>query len=288
MTDFDELVGAQDGFLAEGIALTHDGHPIKSISRTCLAIWNHKGDVISRSDVLVGDPLRVEFDEKDRVLQARIIAISRAQNGFSARIDESDPKAVSLDFDFLDSGDGIVLEVIHQGETAGGIVGTIRGSSVVYAGRKDLSLSTLRSLANESKLKRFRQYWFSSRSGIVSFAVFVSAILFVAPWTVWDASRKPPFRDPSLVDVSKFDLTSFKGQSAFAEKVLQVGLPGLSGLLVNTGLPIMSLVMILVVARALSKPTRQIVPPEILREFVVHSSFNSENFAEGDDGVRKA
>ncbi|WP_334606097.1 hypothetical protein [Micromonospora sp. CPCC 205546] len=269
MTDFDQLIGAEDGYLAEGVAVTHDGHPIGGISRTCFAIWNHKGDVISRTDVLPNDPLRIVLPSDDRALQVRLLTRSREQTGISARVTAGEHTTVSLSFDFLDADDGCVLEVIHQGTRPARLAGTVRGATIVDRGSANLSTSSLVRLGEKRWIRRLINYHFTGMRGAIRFVAYVGAVGGVLAGLISDFSSLNPLRKGRMVDIAKYDLSSLKGQAEFARKVNDVGQFDLYTALGLSIIILLILVMAVMATVEVFNPARQVIPSQILQEWFV-------------------
>jgi hypothetical protein len=212
VTDFDPIAGPEDGFLSEGLLRSSSEIPIKRISRTYLAVWNHQGDTVRGADILPGDKLRMQLSDDDSFLQARIVAHSRTQNELSVTQDANDVSSVVIGFDFLDSGDGCVVELIHQGPDAPLIAGTIRGAELENRGRAALdreSLTIVSKSLRERLRNRFRGFWV-----VVILFPFVTVGVFTFGILLPIVSRPA-----ALVDVTKFDLRTLDGQTDFARQV---------------------------------------------------------------------
>ncbi|MDQ8209790.1 hypothetical protein QEH52_19885 [Coraliomargarita sp. SDUM461003] len=72
--------------------------------------------------------MRIETGENGEVLKMRVLRVSREVNGF--RIKEAEEKDTQrlLHFDFLDTGDGFAIEIIHSGSRKDlSIEGTVMG-----------------------------------------------------------------------------------------------------------------------------------------------------------------
>ena len=152
--DFDVLVAAEDRLFGRGLVVTSDGHPIESVSRSRVAIWNNRGDTVRGSEIVENDPLRIGVSSSDAILQARIVAKSRPQIGI--KIDPGkDKQTVLIGFDFLDPGDGFIIEIMHGKAKAAEVSGTIRGVRLSERPQTDLSPKTLRVAAQSSRVKRF-------------------------------------------------------------------------------------------------------------------------------------
>lgn len=124
--DHDEIIAPDDWLFTDGLSLRFQGENVARLCRTYVAIWNKRGDTVRGSDIVDSDLLRVVLDESDDVLSARVVAASRKQ--IEARVDR---KAATITFDFLDQGDGFVVEVLHRVPSPPTLTGTIRGAHVM-------------------------------------------------------------------------------------------------------------------------------------------------------------
>lgn len=212
-TDFDEVLVPDASLLSGGLSLTFDDSKIDRLCRTNVAIWNHRGDVIRRDDIVEGDPLRVVVDEADSILQIRVVARSRAQNGLSAQLDDKDRSSAEISFDFLDSGDGVVLEILHHLPVPAELVGTVKGAKIKDSGAVELGPDA-RALLQMSGPRR---YWMARTvpGRITDIAMVVYMLLLAASSGLILANRQRA----KLVDPSKYNLSTLSGQSEFAAHV---------------------------------------------------------------------
>ena len=130
MLEYDEILRADSNLFGRGLFMTLGSHRIDSISRTRVALWNHRGDAIRDADLLESDPLRIELQDGDEALQARVLSMSRKQLEVTAPIHEGDLSKVSICFNFLDVGDGAIIEVIHRGPSKPTVLGTLQGADI--------------------------------------------------------------------------------------------------------------------------------------------------------------
>jgi hypothetical protein len=212
--DFDEVVPKGDWLLRGGLLITFEDKALERVSRTYFAIWNHRGDTVRGSEVLAADPLRVEVGEGDEVLQARVVASSRTQLGMDV---QPSGRTATVTFDFMDGGDGAVIEVLHYGDTPANLVGTIPGARITRPRRANLSPEGRRRIRTGqwralSPLDRF----FTLAMGITITLGFLVTAFGVVATTI--AGR----REPELADVSVFDLETTSGQAEFAREVTRL------------------------------------------------------------------
>lgn len=208
--DFDQVMAPLS--FAGGLSLTWNGRSLTQLSRTNIAFWNHRGDMVVGTDIVSSDRLRIEVGDDDEILQVRIGSFSREQIGLA--LDGGDVK-----FDFLDAGDGGVLEVLHLGDEPARMAGTLRGAKVRATVASDLSPRgrNARNLPVRKRLfsgpgKGQRIFW----TGDLVLALVGTALAVVFAWDVLA-------RNPKLVDGARYDLGSIGGQAEFARRVTQEG-----------------------------------------------------------------
>jgi hypothetical protein len=209
--DHDVLVEPEDGLLAEGLSLQFEGAEIKRASRTYVAFWNDRGDTINGSDQVSTDSLRIRLASGDIALQARVRFRSREQ--IDIRV-IPDGQEVRLPFDFLDEGDGAVIEVLHSGKTQPDLVGTIRGTAIDSAQRDaELTTAHLRKLRRGSAWIRQRMVFVARIVGVGLVFALIPSIM-VVEYVIGDDERQ-------VVDTSNFDMETVEGQVRFAQAVEQ-------------------------------------------------------------------
>jgi hypothetical protein len=213
--DFDVLMSPDDGLAGGNLGLTIGGHEIERISRTYIALFNRKGDSVSGEDVVASDKLRVTVEHGDRILQARVIAVSRPQCGVSLNLAPSAANIVEVNFDFLDAKDGAILEILHQGASSATIAGTIRGASFHDRGKAELTPNAIRTIAAKSLIARYNH--FSKKKGLNRFSFSVMLLLplmmlGMAALVFWTFAMNQP---SGPISVEGFDFTTLEGQKEF-------------------------------------------------------------------------
>lgn len=124
----DRLLGlAADGLPSE-IKVSYRGQDIPRLTRTLVVFWNAGEKTILSEDVIKTDPLRLKFKEDSQVLAATVLKCSRDVNQIQATLGAQLKNEVTLNFAFLDSRDGAVIEVLHTSEDPHSeFQGTVRG-----------------------------------------------------------------------------------------------------------------------------------------------------------------
>ncbi|GJL68248.1 MAG: hypothetical protein NPIRA06_08830 [Nitrospirales bacterium] len=120
------LVGGRGAAFPDEVEIRFLGTAVPRITASKIVIWNCGDRTINGSDVVAGDPLRLELSDAGRILKHTILRQTRSVNGW--RLDQPAPNLLSLVFEFLDPGDGICAEVIHsEAGTKLDCKGTIKG-----------------------------------------------------------------------------------------------------------------------------------------------------------------
>ena len=120
------LIGHKETKFPEGVTVQYGGENISSLTRSLVVLWNAGERTIAGSDIVSSDPLRVELGDGAAVLSATVAKSSRAAVAASLHVVSQD--RVDISFEFLDAADGIVVDILHTGETRLPVItGTVRG-----------------------------------------------------------------------------------------------------------------------------------------------------------------
>ena len=94
--------------------IQYDGDTIENLSITKFYIWNSGNEVINKSDIVNSRPLSIIGSEPVSILDAQIIKANEETNAFS--IADIKKQRVAFDFDYVDQGDGFVVQILHTGQ----------------------------------------------------------------------------------------------------------------------------------------------------------------------------
>ncbi len=133
-------------------------------------------------------------------------------------LDETQPRIIPMSFDFLDAGDGCVVEVIHEGASAASVRGTVRGASLRSRGGLGLTPANLLLVAEPNAVRRWRARYSLKRT-LASLAPVLLALVLMAT-----VALRASVREPVLVRAEDYELGTLDGQRNFAEEVQDVGL----------------------------------------------------------------
>lgn len=123
------VLGGKDHKLPEPVKITFRDEPIENLCRSLVLIWNNSDKTIKGENIVESDPLRIDLGEKAKVVDSRIVKSTRSVN--SCQVDlQLTPDDVMwaqpvVRFDYLDAGDGLVIEIFH---TDWGKAPVLRGS----------------------------------------------------------------------------------------------------------------------------------------------------------------
>lgn len=111
-----------------GLAIKYKDEEVKTFTVTKLIFWNSGKETIDGKDVTDAEPLIVKVKDGLRLLEASV----EKSNNSASSINVSqilDGKSSLLSFDYLDTLDGAVLNIIHDGITSKDIefTGKIKG-----------------------------------------------------------------------------------------------------------------------------------------------------------------
>lgn len=101
--------------LALGMKVQYFDRPISKLVKTQIVIWNSGRKTIEGNMIVAGDPLRLSFDSSE-VLGCNVTFFSRGINKCTVYKDENSNNSVFINFEFLDSQDGVIIDILHTGE----------------------------------------------------------------------------------------------------------------------------------------------------------------------------
>ena len=121
------LISKQESDLPDRVTIRFDRRPVDRLSRTHVRIWNMGNTTVRGGDVVTEDNLRITLEQAE-FLAAQVVRATRKVNGFGVLTDAFPAKSVECQFDYLDPGDGVAIELVHTGEGEEPCVrGSVRG-----------------------------------------------------------------------------------------------------------------------------------------------------------------
>ncbi len=116
----------------KNISVLFKGVEIGNLNRCIVAIWNRGNRVIMKDAIAKNDEIKVHLPEGAIALGAGVAWSRRPAINLSTQISENKSTTV-IDFDFLDQGDGGIIEILYQDKSkisptlTGSIIGAPRG-----------------------------------------------------------------------------------------------------------------------------------------------------------------
>ena len=109
------------------LELSYSGKKIENFTVSKIVFWNGGRETIHRKDIVSSEPLIVKAKEGTNILNAKIIYSRDPANEFTLTKHQSQLK---LDFDYIDKGHGIIIQLIHTGLSSADIEikGKIKGA----------------------------------------------------------------------------------------------------------------------------------------------------------------
>ena len=98
----------------QNLKLMFNGESIDNLTISKFAIWNSGNKVINSDDMVTGQELEIYSDENTNILETQIVAEVEPANSF--KIIKSTAHNVSIGFDYVDSHEGIVVQIFHTGD----------------------------------------------------------------------------------------------------------------------------------------------------------------------------
>jgi hypothetical protein len=122
------VVGQPDVSSLGDIKILFNGNAVPRVVVTQLAVWNAGNTTVRRDDIVEADPLAVSIDPGSSILGTGLLNSTRTVNDFHISVTQQDHSRAFLDFDYLDTGDGALFQIIHTGTmNKAKLTGSLRG-----------------------------------------------------------------------------------------------------------------------------------------------------------------
>ena len=138
------ILGSSVAAFPEELEIRFSGVPVPRVTAERLALWNAGNMTIGGEQIVSSDPLRVEVEEGSEILKIDILKTTREVNAFKLSHREESKRIVDINFQYLDPGDGLSLNILHSGDRGDlELLETVRGipSGVSNYGRGPWSLA---------------------------------------------------------------------------------------------------------------------------------------------------
>lgn len=99
----------------KNLEILYNGKPIADLTSTKFYIWNSGNQVLYNSDIVSSRPLSICADNATCILDTQILKVSDSTNAFC--VFSQNANSARFDFDYVEPGAGILVQVLHTGES---------------------------------------------------------------------------------------------------------------------------------------------------------------------------
>lgn len=111
-----------------GVEVSYQGKEVDDLSITRFSFWNSGKRAFMKSDLAYGEVIRLYWDESIELFDAQLIKVTDESNKLRLDITEGGRNSentdcdsqgknnLSIKFDYMNRGDGAILQVIHTGD----------------------------------------------------------------------------------------------------------------------------------------------------------------------------
>lgn len=157
-SEYESILDKKPSTLSDSLDIFFQGKKVERFNKTRIYIWNSGNQTIYKKDIENIDPPKLCISDKAEILQISIVNMTREVINANIDCGKND---FFLVFDFLDTNDGLVLELLHTGEEV-----DINFSGTIIGINEKISL-----FKKSSKFKNFIKD-LSSTMGISLFPFF--------------------------------------------------------------------------------------------------------------------
>ncbi len=97
------------------LEIFYNGQPVSDFASTRIAFWNQGREAMRHEDIAKHAPLVISAIDQTSILSAKIIASTDPENLFD--VFRQGTKSVKIEFDFLNYGQGAIIQLLHTGDT---------------------------------------------------------------------------------------------------------------------------------------------------------------------------
>lgn len=106
-----------DFALPDYAEMTYEGTEVERLTKVTVVFWNKGTETLRGKDIVRSDPIRLTFPEGTRVLDVEIAKRTREANKCAIQHHPPGSRDVVICYDYLDPGDGLALNLLHDGAT---------------------------------------------------------------------------------------------------------------------------------------------------------------------------
>lgn len=134
------IIGKKTDDISKDIEIKFKGKEVDNIKRTVIAIWNDGNDYLDSKRILEDNPLKVSF-ETGEILSHQVK--SKTNSALTTHVEQSKSNEIIINFNYLDSGEGFCIEIMHTSEKLEPVVScTIKGVKAGFSNKGKIMQNT--------------------------------------------------------------------------------------------------------------------------------------------------
>ena len=175
----------------EKLHIQYDNKDIDSLSSSKFYVWNSGNTVIDATDIVSSRPLTITSCGKYEIFEAQIVRVSDESNAFC--IEDQNDKLIRIAFEYVDHGDGFVVQVLHTGSAR-----NLKFDCKIKGGNKTKDLRS-----SNRMLRRLKKvFGFDVFFPMISGYAFMALSYFPATWL--ESSVLPKWLKISVAIIAVF------------------------------------------------------------------------------------
>jgi hypothetical protein len=152
----EQLLGLTKSGLPAGLTVQYAGRNIPRLTSSVTVIWNSGDQTLRGSEIHPEDPLCLSLEGDGEIISVDIVKHTRTINQIAVNSLPNAPSKATVNFGFLDQGDGAVLHILHTSDKtkitiSGTILGMPKGASQEQILDKSLMLALKSSYDERAK-----------------------------------------------------------------------------------------------------------------------------------------
>lgn len=117
-----------DYALPSDVVMTFQGQKVARLAKTTFMIWNGGTEVLRGEDIVEHDPIRVSLPSDGTILSYSLLGGTNEGNRTNAEIRSCTLNELIVKYDYLNSGDGMVIQVLHNTKQSDpNVIGAAKG-----------------------------------------------------------------------------------------------------------------------------------------------------------------
>ena len=176
-----------DYTLPSEVVMTFRGREVSRLTKATLVLWNGGAEVLRGEDIVAHDPIRMSVETPGSILNYSIVGGTTAGNRVRATIGQDAQNELYLEYDYLNSEDGVVIQVLHDSRQIHPLVdGAAKGLSGGPRG-----LGTVELFDGEISPKQRRRRWMFRITLVLGLLIFLPSTFLVSVLVLGNESWLP-------------------------------------------------------------------------------------------------